>query len=319
MINIGKEYEKYTNALIKKGVSPSIVCVGDVIRLLTEDEDELRYNFNTDNIESGPNGELIKINIKKSTIEVYNSIMDNYFSLRVYDMDTGKLFDDGELGKEYTDYYSIKLYGEELFNNIEDKVINDYSDCYRIMNKDKEDINIKMLEMTNKLAHPKLTGLRERVINISKKYCKGDPVITSAVGKIIEQIDEAYYKHSTFKKFFSLEMDEEMVEIINRNIYLQSLKEESETYSKISIFPITELIEEYKAYKVPKTDKLAKKYLLISKKINEALNPFFEYRVDVRNHLFTSKDIDELSKNHTKMLLKRRDELDNINTWSDEE
>lgn len=316
MINIRGEYKKYIKTLISKGVCPSILLVGDIIKLLTEDEDDVKYNFNTDNIESGPMGEIIRVNIKNGTVEIYNSIMENYFSLRVYNINTGKIFEDGELYSEYSTFYSKNLLGDEIFAYVENHMANDYMDCNRIMSIDKENINIKMLELTNRLSHAKLLDLKERLLNAAKKYCKDDVVISAGVGKIVENIDSAYYMHSQFKKFESEELDEETTEIINRNIYLQNLKEESEAYSRISIFPITEIIEEYKAYNAKKTDKLAKKYTYISRKINEVLSPFCEYRVDVRNHLLTTKDIDEMNENHLKLLIKRSNELENKDDWN---
>lgn len=314
MINIRKEYQKYAYSLIKKGVSPSIVCIADIIQILTED-DSGKYNFNTDNIISGANGELIRIDNKNGIIEIYNSFMDDYFTLKLYDIETGELLDDGELGKEVNSFKSIVLYGYDVYESILDKIENDFSDCNREISKDRDNINIKMLELTNRLAKSKLLGLKDRVLKVANKYCKRNDYINVGVDKIIANINDAYHKHSQIKEFKSSCIEQETVDIINRKLYLDGLKEESEAYSKISIFPITEIIEEYQAYKAPKTDKIAKKYIFISNKINEVLRPFCDFRVDIRSHLLNSDEIEEISEKHRKLLLKRRDELDEANTW----
>lgn len=311
------DYVKYASDLLKKGINPSIVVIGDIIRLLTEDDDKLDYNFNTDNIVSGQGGELIKINKEKGTIEIYNSIIDNFFTLKVYDLETGKMFDDGELGKEVYDLESINLFGEEGYEYLLNYIDNDFSDCNRMISQDREEINIQMLELTNKLSKSKLkqNDIRGKIVKIAKKHCKNNNYLLETIGIIVNNIDNALDKHSDIKEFNSPVLSNETVDIINRKLYYLGLKEESEAYSKISIWPITEIIQEYRAYHTPKTDKIADHYLFVSKKINEVLSSFENYRVDIRGHLLSSNDIDRMSEKHSKLLLKRRDELDNSNTW----
>lgn len=321
MINIKKEYQRYTRDLIRKGVSPSIVCISDVIRLVTEDEDKACYNFNTDNIVSGPFGELIKVNDEKGIVEIYNSIMDGFFSLKIYDLETGEMLPDGELGKEYSFYDSIDFFGYDEYQNLMDYVDNDFSQCHREIQLDKNKINISRLELSNKLAREKLKELKlkEKLLEVAKKSCKRydyvNEALGDALGKIMANIDDAYNKHSEMKAFDSKILDEETIEIINYGLYLNRLTEESNAYSKISILPMTDVISSYIAYNTPKTKKIARKLIRISKKVSCILDPFIYSRIDVRNHLLNSSDIDRMSEKHKRLLLRRRDELDKSNTW----
>lgn len=316
-------YHNYANELYKKGICPDIIVVKDIIKLLTEDEDSLKYNFSTKNIISGPYGELIKINKEKGTIEIYNSYTierDDYlkeynYSLRIFDLETGLMFPDGELGNLSTSTDSIDLYGEETFDYIDELSINDFSDFHRRSFMEDELLDIKRLEFANQSSRGKVLDLKEKIFKVAKKYCKRNDFINDGIAKIICNIDNAYTKHLEKKLFSSSILDNKIVETINNKLYLDFLKEENEAYSKISITPIIDIIEEYKAYHTPKTDLIAKKYINISKKISEVLDPFIFYRINIRNHQMSSKDINELYQKRHKALIKRRDELDGTNTW----
>ncbi len=323
MLNIKETYRDYANNLIKKGISPSIIVSSDIIKLLTEDEDRMDYNFKTDNIISGPYGDLIRINKEQGIIEIYNSITvekysdykEYYYSLKLFDLETGDLLSDGELGYYSSTLEAIDLYGEEEYEYLDNLEKNDFSDVHRLISKDKDEYNINRLELSNELARVKLKDLREKLFNVAKIYCKGCDHIVRGIGKIVSNIDDAYKKHSEIKEFRSLELDEETIQIINRKLYLDGLKEESEAYSRISIFPITDIIKEYKEYNAPVTDKIANKYIKISRKIAEVLDPFSYYRCKIRNHQKSMEEIEEMFEKHRVLLLKRRDELDMTNSW----
>lgn len=315
MINTKKEYQKYADKLLDKGISPAIVSIAEVIKILTLDEEKFDYDFNTNNIVSGADGELIRIDRENGTVEIYNCFIEDFFSLKVYDLETGKIFEDGTLYMDIDRYDSIDLFGYDKYLYFGDCIIRDYSDCYREINRDKEEIDIHMLELYNKLSKSKLMNLKENLLKVAYRYCKKDTNMNKGVGKILSDIDTAYHMHSKPKQFHSDELDIEMVEIINRNLYLNSLKEESYAYSKISILPIIDVIEEYKAYKTSKTDKLVKKYIFISKKLNEVLSPFSDYRIELRNSLVNSKDINRMEQKHKKILINRKNEIDGIGNW----
>ena len=323
MINIKETYSKYAHDLYQKGVNPDIIVVSDIIKILTEDDEKFKYDFSTDNIISGPFGELIKINRKKGTVEIYDSytvesdygLKEYNYSVRIFDLNTGLLFEDGELSSVSTNYESILLYGEDEYNYLSQLSNEDFSAYQREVSLDMDEIDIRRLEQANKAARDKVKGLKDKLFKTAKKYCKKYDYINEGITKIIENIDIAYRKHSEMKSFSSPDLDEDIVNIINRKLYLEELTEESEAFSKISIFPITEIIEEYKAYHTPKTDKLAKKYIFISRKIAEVLDPFIYFRIDFRNHQMSSKDISKMHNNHYKKLIKRRDELDAWGTY----
>ena len=313
MQNSIKIYKDYADGLLKKGITPEIISIADVIKLCTEDQDDNKYDFNLDNIVAGPNGELIKINRYRDTIEIYNSIMDNYFTVRVYSLESGLLFDDGIMGYETSPIDSIMLYGINEYNKINLLVGNDFSEYNREVVKDRDNINIKILEFSNKLSRTRLTELKENIIKIKKKYCKRNDFINPGIDTVINNIDFAYKKHSDIKKFKSDILDEDTKEIINRKLYLDGLKEESSAYSQITIFPIVEIINEYKEYNAQKTDKLVKKYNIILNKVYEELNKFYNFRIDLKNHLVDSNDINEMSKKHRMLYLKRMRQLNDNN------
>lgn len=317
MLYLKEKYRDYADSLIKKGISPTIVKVGNIIRLLTEDENAFNYDFSTKNIVSGPFGELIKVDRKQGIVEIYNSIMDDHYSLRVYDIDNGKLLPDGELYSYYSEYESKDLYGEEEYNYLLDLEKNDFYDCHRTINRDKDNLNIERLELTNKIDREKSKDLKVKLLELTKKYCNRHDRINDGIAKIISYIEEAYSVHYGTKEFTSNELDSETVEIINRQIYLDSLREESEAFSKISIIPITDIIAEYKAYNAPGTDKIVEKYINISRKISTILDTFIYNRIYVRKRLKSSEEIDQMTEKHRKLLLKRRDELDNLGGFYD--
>lgn len=313
MQNSMKLYKDYADGLLKKGVSPEIICIADVIKLCTEDQDDCKYDFNLDNIVAGPNGELIKINKYRDTIEIYNSIMDNFFTVRVYSLESGLLFDDGVMGYETSPIDSIMLYGINEFNKLNLLIGNDFCEYNREVIKDRDNINTKILEFSNKLSRSKLTELKENIYKIKKKFCRRNDFINPGIDTVISNIDSAYKKHSEIKKFKSEELSDETKEIINRKLYLDGLKEESLSYSQITIFPIVEIIKEYKEYNAKKTDKLVKKYNIILNKVYEELNKFYNFRIDLKNHLVDSNDINEMSKKHKMLYLKRMKQLKDNN------
>lgn len=309
MQNSKKMYKDYVEGLLKRGISPEVISISDVIKLCTEDDEDCKYDFSLDNIISGPNGELIKINKFRDTIEIYNSIMEDYFTVRVYSLETGKLFDDGVMGYDTTFVDSVALYGVDTNNYINNLINNDFCEYNREVLKDRDNINIKILELCNRLSKSKLNDLKENILKVKKRYCKKKDYINDGIDTIINNIDIASKKHSEIKKFKSNELDEGTVEIINRKLYLDDLTEESLAYSKITIFPIVDIINEYKAYKTPKTDKLVKKYNFILGKVYDELNKFYDYRIDIRSHLVNSKDITEMSKRHRSLYLRRKKEI----------
>lgn len=312
MVYTTKQYGEYADKLIKKGISPSIVIISDVIRLLTEDEERFGYTFNTDNIVSGPYGELIKINTRSGIIEIYNSIMDDYYSLRVYDIETGELLPDGELSCSTNWVDSLTMYGEEKYYGILDLQNNDFSKEYGDKDKDYNEIDISNREIYNDYTRTRLkeTNIRQRLYDFSQKYARRYNYVGEAVNKIILYIDDAISKRAKIPKFSSPKLSLETNEIINRKLYQVRLREESEAYSRISEAPIMEIIEEYKAYKTPKTDKIAKKYIKLSSKINDILYPFIFSRIQLLSKQTNVEDFERLERKHQIKFLKRRNELD---------
>jgi hypothetical protein len=319
MINKKETYEKYAHELYKKGINPDILVVADIIKILTEDDVNFKYNFNNNNIISGPFGELIRINYRDNILEIYDSytvegddkFKEYNYSLRLFDLNTGLLCDDCKLYSYSNQMESISLYGLEEFKRLDFLSKEDFSPYEREIFLDREDIDIKRLESSNRAARNKVKELKGKLFKVSKRYCKKNDYILEGVNKIINMIDNAYSKHAEVRTFDSPILDQDTIDMINKKLYLDKLSEESEAFSKISILPITEIIEEYKAYHTPKTDKIAKKYILISRKIAEVLDQFIYFRIDFRKHQISAKEIDEMMETRYKKLIKRRDELDN--------
>ena len=312
MVYTTKHYGKYADKLIKKGISPTIVCISDVIRLLTEDEERCGYCFNTDNIVAGPEGELIKINTRDGIVEIYNSIMSDYYSLRVYDIATGELLPDGELSSSSNWVDSLNMYGEEKYYELLDLESNDFSKEYREKDRDFNEIDIRNREIYNDYTRTRLkeTNLRQRLVEFSNKYSRRYNYVAEAMNKIILYIDDATSRRAKIEEFKSSKLRPETNEIISRKLYQIRLMEEAEAYSKISEAPIMEIIEEYKAYMTPKTDKIAKKYIKLSTKVNDILYPFITSRLQLLGKQTNAEDFERLERKHQIKFLKRRNELD---------
>ena len=312
MVYTRKQYCEYADKLIKKGVSASIVVISDVIRLLTEDEERFGYTFNTDNIVAGANGELIKINTKDGIIEIYNSIMNDYYSLRVYDIETGELLPDGELSSSSNWVDSLTMYGEEKYYELLDLEADDFSKEYREKDRDFNEIDIRNREIYNDYTKTRLkeTNIRQRLFDFSQKYSRRYNYVAEAVNKILLYIDDANSKRARIVEFKSPKLTLETNQIISRKIYQVRLREESEAYSRISESPIMDIIEEYKAYKTPKTDKIAKKYIKLSSKVNDILYPFIASRIQLLSKQTNAEEFERLERKHQIKFLKRRNELD---------
>lgn len=312
MVYTKKQYSDYVDKLIKKGISPTVLMIGDVIRLVTEDETRGRYDFSTDNIVAGPDGELIKINTCSGIVEIYNSIQEDYYSLRVYDIDTGELLPDGELGCSSKWIDSLKLYGEEKYYELLDLEKNDYSKEYSKKTRLLEEIRIKNRKNANDYTRSRLseTNLRQRLLDFASKYSRRFEYLNEAISKMVFYIDDATAKRAKEQEFNSPNLSKETNDIITRKLYSVRLKEESEAYSRISEAPVMEIIEEYKAYKTPKTDKIAKKYIKISSKVNDILYPFIYSRVQFLDNQTSGEEFEAIEKSFQLLLLKRRDELD---------
>ena len=312
MVYTTKQYGEYANKLIKKGISPTIVRINDVIRLLTEDEERFGYSFNTDNIVSGPNGELIRINTRTGIVEIYNSIIDDYYSLRVYDIETGELLPDGELNGSSNWVDSLNMFGEEKYYELLDLEENDFSKEYGDKDKDFNEIDIRNREIYNDYTRTRLkeTNIRQKLFDFSNKYSRRYNYVKEAIDKIILYIDDATSKRAKIEEFKSPKLTPETNEIICRKIYHVRLREESEAYSRISEAPIMDIIEEYKAYKTPKTDKIAKKYIKLSSKVNDILYPFIASRIQLLGKQTNAEDFEQLERKHQIKFLKRRNELD---------
>ena len=312
MVYTRKQYCEYADKLIKKGISPTIVAVSDVIRLLTEDEERFGYSFNTDNIVAGPNGELIKINTRDNIVEIYNSIMNDYYSLRVYDIDTGELLPDGELSNNSNWVDSLNMYGEEKYYELIDLEYNDFSKEYGDKDRDYNEIDIRNREVYNDYTRTRIkeTNIRQRLYDFSLKYSRRYNYVSEAISKILLYIDDANSKRAKITEFKSPKLTLETNQIISRKIYQDRLREESEAYSRISEAPIMDIIEEYKAYHTPKTDKIAKKYIKLSSKVNDILYPFITSRIQLLSKQTNAEDFEELERKHQYKFLKRRNELD---------
>ena len=218
MVYTTKQYKDYVDRLIKKGVSPSVVIIGDVIRLLTEDEDRGTYDFTTDNIVAGPNGELIKINTRSNIVEIYNSIQEDYYSLRVYDIDTGELLPDGELGSNVNWLDSLKMFGEEKYYELLDLEYNDFSKQYSEKSRDYDEIDIRNREIYNDYTRTRLreTNIRQRLLDLSNKYSRRYNYVSEAINKIVFYIDDATSKRAKMNSFKSPKLSFETNQIISR-------------------------------------------------------------------------------------------------------
>lgn len=312
MVYTKRQYCEYVDKLIKMGISPSVLLISDVIRLVTEDETKGQYDFSTDNIVAGSDGELIKINTSSSTIEIYNSIQDDYYSLRVYDIDTGELLPDGELSCSSKWVDSLKLYGEEKYYELLDLEVNDFSKVYAKKTRLLEEISIKNRNNANDYTRSRIseTNIKEKLLNFSKKYSKRFEYINEAVSKMVFYIDDAVSKKANEQEFNSPNLSEETNKIITRKLYSVRLREESEAYSRISEAPVMDIIEEYKAYKTPKTDKIAKGYIKLSSKVNNILYPFIYSRVQFLGNQTSGEEFEQIEKTFQLLLLQRRNELD---------
>ena len=312
MVYTRKQYCEYADKLIKKGISPSIVIISDVIRLLTEDEERCGYTLNTDDIVAGPEGELIKINNRDGIVEIYNSIINDYYSLRVYDIETGELLPDGELSNSNSWVDSLSMYGEEKYYELLDLEVNDFSKIYGDKDKEFNEIDIKNREVYNEYTRKRIreTGIRQRLFDFSQKYARRYNYVGDAVKKILLYIDDACAKKATVTEFNSSKLPVETNQIISRKLYQIRLREESEAYSRISEAPMMDLVEEYKAYKTPKTDKIARKYIKLSSKVNDILYPFISSRIQLLGKQTSAEEFEKLEKKYQYRFLKRRNELD---------
>ena len=312
MVYTTKQYGEYADKLIRKGISPSIVIISDIIRLLTEDEDKKDFTLNTDDIVAGPEGELIKINNKNGIVEIYNSIMTDYYSLRVYDIATGELLPDGELSNTSSWVDALSMYGEEKYYELIDLEYNDFSKVYSYKDKACDEIDIKNREVYNNYSRTRIreTGIRQRLYDFLQKYNKRYNYVGEAVNKILHYINDAISKRAKIVEFKSPKLSVETNQIISRKLYQIRLREESEAYSRISEAPIMELVEEYKAYKTPKTDKIAQKYIKLSSKVNDILYPFIASRIQLLSKQTSAEECDAIEKTFQQKLLRRRYELD---------
>lgn len=310
-------YKDYIEKLIVKGINPNLIEMSDVLRLCTEDEETCSYDFNTDNIVSGPMGELIKIDYKNNKAIVYYTDIEDVYSFFEVDLTTGSvigeigdlddLFDDQIFSQERNIFTDRLFLGSELYDLIKNKEKYDYSSVYRTVSKDYLQDEINVRKKQNELSRLKLPKLKKKLEPfLNDFYCH------DAVRRIIDKIDNAFeYKED--KEFKSIELDDEMTEIIALKVKRDSLKKESEMFARIDAFPLVDLMLEYKAYNSPKTDKIASKITKVYNEVYSILNNYFNYRIDLINNEEEFSNQNSLKSKHTLLLLKRFNEIEKAN------
>lgn len=306
-------YSIYAEGLLKKGICPENLD-GDIIKLCTEDQEKCTYDFSLDNIVAGPAGELIKIYEDRDTVEIYNTLVENSYNVKIFSISTGKSLEDGGIWVDTNEIDSITLFGYDTFNRINNMVGVDYSECLRSINEDRDMLDLRMLEFKADDLRPRLSTLKENLNKILRKNCRKDDAICEGINELIRYIDEANKIHSSLKQIKTSELSKEMQDIINRKLKMDNLRREVEMESKISMTPINSILEEYAAYKTPKTNKLLKKFTYISMKVADAIRPFESRRIYLSEHLVGSEKTKKIENRKKELILQRKRELES-NTW----
>ena len=308
-------YKDYIEDLIGKGIDPNLIEMSDVLRLCTEDEETCSYDFSTDNIISGPFGELIKIDYRSNKAIVYYTDIEDIYSIFEVDLSTGKiigeigdldtLFDDQIFSQERNVHTDKLFLGSDLYEMIKDDEKYDYSPVYRTVNKDYLEDEINVMKKQNQLSRLKLPKIKKELEPyLNDFYCH------DAVRKIIDRINDALEYKEEIKEFKSVELEPEMAKIIALKLKRDSLKKESEMFSRIDAFPLVDLILEYEAYNAPKTDKIANKITKVYNEVYSILSKYYDYRIDLINKKSEFSNQDKLKSKHTLLLLKRFNEIE---------
>ena len=310
-----KAYQLFADKLLEIGVSPLVVSVGELVKLVTEAESSQVFTLSTNNLVAGADGELIKINTKTGYVEVYNAIQDGHFTVKLFDLETGRF--EGEHGVDTNWGKSTELYGYDKYNELLEKERNDFSSCFREFAMKADNLAIRNRELSNMLARDKIKSLRvkEGVLEVAKKYCKIYDYANRPIAEILFNIDDALKKRAKLQPFFTRELRTETDTIISRKLYLIRLNEEAEAYSRISELPMMALIEDYKSFHAKKTDRMAKRCIKISKNIRSVIDPFCRFRADVRELQICPEEIEQMREERDRALLLRRNELDKKGVW----
>ena len=322
--NMKEEFGKYMYKLLGKGIDPHNLYP-DIVSECVEDDKECIYDFSGKNILAGANGEVIKVLPKEGIIKVYDSIeiedhdySNEYINLRIFDIKTGQILPDGDLSKEANFTETIDFFGIEKYFKLKEYIdTGDYSQEYREMSNVDDLDDITKLSFYNLFSRNRAnilrTKLSEKMHICIKKYNidKDDP-LNESFRKIISNIDNANNICNKLVLFNTNLLCKETVDSINNRLKKLNLIEEQYAYSKIDLFPIQDLIEEYKCYCTPKTNEMVKKYIQVLKDLYGPIDSYAKSRIYIRNALTFSEDKKEERNKRNKMIKKRKKEINEI-------
>ena len=297
------KYNTYLIELRNKGIDPKIISCAKIIKSASITNNE--YDFDTDNIISGPYGELVKINYETNDIEIYDR-EDNYVSMRMIDLTNGELKE--EQIDETNFLQDIDFFGAYLYNRVLDNEEKDYSKVRREVFKDTVKSDIRRLEEKNNSIRENLPELKKDLSRYLSDFYAHD-----AIRKIIDKIDESYEYKNNYKLFESEELSGDMLWLINNKLRLDFLKRENESFNNITIFPLVDLIEDYSKYNRKEENKVVVRCTKIMNSVYKSLNEFYLNRTSIKNkNYYTESDL-IAPKRHMKLFLRRAKEIQKEN------
>ena len=303
------KYMAYIKGLLKKGVCPENL-LGDIIRLCTEDDEKGTYDFDLSKIIAGPDGEIIKIDEEKDSVEIYYSLIENTYCIKAFCLSTGESYSDSTMWFKTSVDASTDLYGEDVYKLLTDYVGGDFGAYYREVEKDNYELDENVLVLRTNSLRDYLYKIKSELLIIMKKNCRKKDPINDGIIELIRYVEEAKNAHCEIKQFKTKELQDDMLEIINRKLKVDGLRRESQLQSKISIIPITNIIEEYDAYGTPKTRKMVIRFTKISVKVAKVLQDFELRKIELASLLMDSKKKKRMDSKHRAMKLQRKKELE---------